>query len=91
MTSPEIFIDRINPITESTSKKVVEGSEGNGDDDDPINPDRVVSERYYLVHRDEKKLCPKKVSKCSSCSRSFTPADVVVVKTIGTRELMCIF
>ena len=39
LPSPEIFIDRINPITESTSKEVVEGSEENGDDDDPFNPD----------------------------------------------------
>ena len=54
-------------------------------DDDPFNPERTVTKKYYLVHRQDVKMCPKKVTTCQSCPNAFLPSDIVVIRTVGTR------
>lgn len=55
-------------------------------EEDPLNPDRHLTNKYVLVHREIKKDCPKAVKRCHSCKRTFSDADVVLAKTEGNRE-----
>ena len=53
---------------------------------DPLNPFRIEETEYRLVHRDDPKNCPKKVTRCESCKIKFSSPDVVLVRTRGKRE-----
>ena len=53
---------------------------------DPLNPLRIESHLYNLVHRDDKKNCPGQVTRCEQCRFNFSNADIVLVRTTGVRE-----
>lgn len=56
---------------------------------DPLDPTRVVTRPYYLVHRQDTKNCPRTVQRCQQCLTPFSNADQVVIRTTGAREYTC--
>ena len=44
---------------------------------------RTETNLYHLVHRDDTKNCPKKVTRSEYCKILFTNADIVLIKTKG--------
>ena len=53
---------------------------------DRLDPDRAPRQDYDLVHRSDNKMCPKTVQRCEQCRIAFGRNDVVLVKTVGSRE-----
>ena len=53
---------------------------------DPLNPFRIETHLYHLVHREDTKNCPRQVARCEQCRFNFTNADTVFVCTNGVRE-----
>ena len=43
--------------------------------------------KVQLVHRDHPKLCPKSVWRCEHCRIAFKATDILLVKTVGVREI----
>ena len=52
-----------------------------------LDPDRDQPEKYQMVHRDDPKLCPKSVRRCEHCRLAFNATDILLVKTVGVREI----
>ena len=44
---------------------------------------------YHLVHRDDTKNCPKKVTRCEYCKILFTNAGIILIKTKRKRQFTC--
>ena len=40
-----------------------------------------------MVHRDDAKLCLKSVRRCEHCRLAFNATDILLVKTVGVREI----
>ena len=56
---------------------------------DPLNPFRIETCLYHLVHREDTKNCPRQVARCEQCRFNFNNADIVLVRTNGVREFTC--
>ena len=56
---------------------------------DSLNPFRIETRLYHLVHREDTKNCPQQVARCEQCRFNFTNADTVLVRTNGVREFTC--
>ena len=52
-----------------------------------FDPDRESRGKYMLVHREDTKLCPISVSICQQCRTSVQESDVIVIKTVGARDM----
>ena len=50
------------------------------------DPKQEVQQQYFLVYRDDMKLCPKSVQRCEQCRLDFSSPDFLVIKTVGIRE-----
>ena len=54
-----------------------------------LDPFRTPLKKYELVHRADRKNCPKLVVRCQDCRVKFDERDIVVIKTTGLRERTC--
>ena len=50
---------------------------------------RTETNLYHLVHRDDTKNCPQKVTRFEYCKVLFTNANTVLIKAKGKREFTC--
>ena len=76
----------ILPAVETSTSKTNAGEEIENEPFDPLDPDRIISTLYHLVHKNDENNCPLSVKRCNSCKLLFQSHDVVLVKTKGTRE-----
>ena len=65
-------------VVEKSNKHLYQGNELVA-----LDPFRTETNLYHLVHRDDTKNCPKKVTRCEYCKILFTNADIVLIKTKG--------
>ena len=100
LPEPQLFDDRVAlpppPATKVVQREENESSEDRNLPDESesnidmlFNPDRKIDTDYQLVHRSDTKSCPKSVKRCQVCNRSFSEADIVIIKTQGVREYHC--
>ena len=54
-----------------------------------LDPFSTELNLYHLVHRDDTKNCPQKVTRCKYRKILFTNADIVLIKTKGKRQFTC--
>ena len=65
-------------VVEKSNKFLYEGNELVA-----LDPFCTETNLYHLVHRDDTKNYPKKVTRCEYCKIIFTNADIVLIKTKG--------
>ena len=54
-----------------------------------LDPFRMETNLYHLVHRDDTRKCPKKVTRYECYKMLFTNTDIVLIKTKGKRQFTC--
>ena len=53
---------------------------------DMLDPMRVNTKVYTLVHKSDKSGFPASVKRCEECKVAFMPSDIIAVKTFSIRE-----
>ena len=67
--------------------KNTDGGRASSDENKLDFPDpKQEVQQYFLVYRDDMKLCPKSVQRCEQCRLDFSSPDFLVIKTVGIRE-----
>ena len=51
-----------------------------------LDPFCTETNLYHLLHRDDTKNCPQKVTRCEYCKTLFINADIVLIKTKVKRQ-----
>ena len=68
-------------------EKNTDGGRASSDENKLDFPDpKQEVQQYFLVFRDDMKLCPKSVQRCEQCHLDFSSPDFLVIKTVGIRE-----